>query len=147
MKKLSYLILFIAVAGLALVLRSNLSTQSTVASASQEQNFDLANYVTYSNQNLELSKSRGKSLLFFAATNWCQSCSLLEDEILERSQEIPPGVTILKVDYDNDKEMNKQFFVTIQHTLVLLDEQGNELTRWVGGDFNDLKYRLNNFLN
>lgn len=134
-------------AGLALVLRNHSFTQSTKAKAIQEQNFDLANYVTYSPSNLELSKSRGKSLLFFAATSWCQSCSFLEEEILERNQEIPANLTILKVDYDNDRDMNRQYSITIQHTLVLLDEDGAEITRWVGGDFNDLIYRVQNSLN
>lgn len=103
-----------------------------------EANFDMANYLNYSTPALSASQERGQTLLFFAATTWCQSCAELEQEIVDRVAEIPSNVTILKVDYDNDQETNQQHAVTSQHTLVLLDESGTEVKRWLGGDFNTL---------
>lgn len=101
-------------------------------------NFDMENYVNYSAAAVTNAEQRGQALLFFAATAWCQTCSALEEEIVERTAEIPTGLTILKVDYDNDKEMKRKYGVTVQHTLVLLDKNGAELKRWVGGDFNNM---------
>ncbi|PIQ45725.1 MAG: hypothetical protein COW04_06090, partial [Deltaproteobacteria bacterium CG12_big_fil_rev_8_21_14_0_65_43_10] len=103
-----------------------------------ELRMDMLNYLDYSDGALANTQRKGKSVLFFAATTWCQTCSALEEEIIERQAEIPEGVTILKVDYDNDKAMNQKYGVTSQHTLVVLDENGKELKRWLGGGFDTL---------
>ncbi|MBI2012242.1 thioredoxin family protein [Candidatus Daviesbacteria bacterium] len=101
------------------------------------------NYLDYSESNKVLAQKHGETVLFFAATLWCQTCSELDKEIKERIGDIPPDVTILKVDYDNDREMKTRYIVTQQHTLVVLDKNGNEIKRWIGGNFdlilNELK--------
>jgi len=94
---------------------------------------DRASYVPYSQEQLKQSLTKGNVLLFFAATSWCQTCIGLDKELIERYTEIPEDLTILKVDYDRDAELKKKYFVTVQHTLVLLDASGKEITRWVGG--------------
>lgn len=99
---------------------------------------DRASYVPYSKEQFKQSLTKGKVLLFFAATSWCQTCIGLDKELIERYAEIPENLTILKVDYDNDAEMKKKYFVTVQHTLVLLDPSGTEITRWVGGGVDTL---------
>src|SRR3989344_5625391 len=108
--------------------------QSTRAEQS-ELRMDMLNYLDYSDSTLTNAQKKGRSVLFFAATIWCQTCSALEEEIIERQAEIPFNVTILKVDYDNDKVMNQRWSVTSQHTLVVLDENGQEVKRWLGGGF------------
>lgn len=105
---------------------------------------DVANYADYSPNTLAASQQRGLTVLFFAATTWCQSCSELEKEIVERVVEIPSHITILKVDYDNDSDMKAKYQVISQHTLVVLDKDGKEVRRWVGGDFNNLVQELGN---
>lgn len=100
------------------------------------------NYYEYSDASLEQALKKGDVLLFFAATSWCNSCSALHEEIIKKSDILPDNLTLLKIDYDNDKESNKKYFVTLQHTLILLDKKGDEKTRWVGGDFNNLLKRL-----
>lgn len=105
---------------------------------------DIANYVDYSDPVLLTAQQKGRPILFFAATTWCQTCSALEAEILERSAELPVPVTILKVDYDNDSAMKQQFGVTTQHTLIVLNEQGEEVKRWIGGDFDTLIQEFQN---
>lgn len=96
------------------------------------------NYLNYSEQYSSSSKRTSKTLLFFAATTWCQTCSQLDKEIMERSQELPSDLTILKVDYDNDKVTKAKYGVTAQHTLIQLDNNGNEVKRWIGGNFDAL---------
>lgn len=98
-----------------------------------ELNQDFNSYVAYSQANLETALLKGDTVLFFAATTWCQTCAALEEEILERISDIPEDMTILKVDYDNDRDMNRQHAVTAQHTMIVLDDQGEEATRWIGG--------------
>jgi ABC-type uncharacterized transport system YnjBCD substrate-binding protein len=47
---------------------------------------------------------------------------------------IPEGVYILDVDYDNSAELKQKYGVTMQHTLVQVDAKGNMITKWSGGD-------------
>lgn len=107
---------------------------------------DLGSYAHYSEQNKQTAASRGNTLLFFAATKWCQSCSLLDQEIKTRIKDIPPKLTILKVDFDSDTEMNDRYQVTSQHTLILVDQENNELLRWVGGDFDLMLTKLDGLI-
>jgi len=107
-----------------------------------ELRMDMLNYLDYSDGALANTQRKGKSVLFFAATTWCQTCSALEEEIIERQAEIPKNITILKVDYDNDRVMNQKYGVTSQHTLVVLDENGKELKRWLGGGFDTLLQQI-----
>ncbi len=100
-------------------------------------------YVEYSDESLTNANKNGNTVLFFAATRWCNTCSALDDEIKERSNTIPDGITILKVDYDTDKTTSATYGVTQQHTLVYLDRDGNEIKRWIGGDFDNLVQNIN----
>lgn len=104
---------------------------------------DMMNYLDYSEGNLKLAQAHGRTVLFFAATLWCQTCSQLDKEIKERSGSLPPDVTILKVDYDNDKATKAKYGVTTQHTLIQIDSDGNEIKRWIGGNFDALVQNLN----
>ena len=135
-------ILIIIGAGFVLSKDYFIRVPQTKSSETSILRMDMMNYLAYSDQNLVSSKSKGNSVLFFAATRWCQSCSALEDEILKRSKEIPSDITILKVDYDNDRAMNTKYSVTAQHTLVVLDSEGNEIKRWLGGDFDNMIHEL-----
>ena len=38
---------------------------------------------------------------------------------------------LIKVDYDTEKDLKKQYGVTIQHTLVQTDSDGNKIAKWV----------------
>ncbi|QQG43193.1 MAG: hypothetical protein HYW45_03255 [Candidatus Daviesbacteria bacterium] len=117
--------------------------QNTVSNTNSPVLMDRLNYIDYSEQNLISAKRNGRPVLFFAATVWCQTCQALEKEIQERGDSLPPDVTILKVDYDHDGTMNTKFGVTSQHTLIVLDENGKEKKRWIGGNLDALIQNLN----
>jgi hypothetical protein len=42
------------------------------------------------------------------------------------------------VDYDNSKDLQKKYGVTYQHTFVQIDENGEALSKWNGGDVDKL---------
>lgn len=48
------------------------------------------------------------------------------------SENIPDGLTILKADYDIEKDLKKKYGVTYQHTLVQVDKAGNIIKKWNG---------------
>ena len=71
-------------------------------------------------------------ILVFSAS-WCPTCRALDQDIVANEEVIPAGVEIYTVDFDAATELRRQYGVTVQHTLVEVDADGNELQKWVGG--------------
>lgn len=88
-------------------------------------------YDAYSPEKLALAKNH-KTLLFFKA-DWCPSCVTADQTLNREFAAIPKDLAILKVSYDTEIALRKKYGVTIQHTFVQVDAQGNLLTKWVGG--------------
>ena len=68
-------------------------------------------------------------VLFFHAT-WCPTCKAADDSLT--SNPVPEGLTIVKVDYDENVDLKEKFGVTVQHTFVQVDPDGTELVKWTG---------------
>ena len=100
-------------------------------------------YVAYSQETLMKAKQNGNTVLFFAATTWCTTCSELDKELRQRSNALPDNVTVLQIDYDNDRQTKTAYNVTTQHTMIRLDSRGNEVKRWIGGGFDTLVQQIN----
>lgn len=71
------------------------------------------------------------NIIFFAAA-WCPSCQTLDKDITNNLENIPTNLTILKANYDSEQDLRIKYGVTIQHTLVQVDKDGNELNKWNG---------------
>lgn len=89
-------------------------------------------YEQYDASKLTMAEA-GKVVLFFKAS-WCPTCRALDADIKANVGTIPGGVTILEVDYDTSTELKRKYGVTMQHTLVQVDSQGNLLNKWSGGN-------------
>ena len=83
-------------------------------------------YIEYTDTIVATTK--GTKILFFHAP-WCPQCRQLEESI--KSGEIPANVSIIKVDYDSNQSLRKKYGVTIQTTLVRVDDQGNLVEKFV----------------
>lgn len=83
-------------------------------------------YVDYSPELL--AATPGTRLLFFHAP-WCPQCRSVDDSI--KSDGLPTGVTVFKVDYDSNQKLRQQYGVTIQTTFVKIDENGNKIKSYV----------------
>lgn len=70
----------------------------------------------------------GVKLLFFHAP-WCPQCRMIEADI--KSDGVPDGVTILKVDYDTNQALRQTYGVTLQTTFVEIDGDGKEIEKFV----------------
>jgi thiol-disulfide isomerase/thioredoxin len=84
-------------------------------------------YQDYSEQALEASTSNTK-LLFFHAP-WCPQCRQLDESI--KNSELPDGIAIFKVDYDSNQTLRRRYEVTIQTTVVKLNSQNEEDSKYV----------------
>ena len=70
-------------------------------------------------------------VLFFAA-DWCPTCQEATANLEADPAGIPAGLAIVRVDYDDSDELKKKYGVTVQHTFVQVDADGNEVAKWSG---------------
>ena len=113
--------------------------KETTTSASQSQNKTTPQsagtaaspgaYVDYS--ETAIVSATGTKILFFHAP-WCPQCRALEEDI--KTKGVPPGVTIIKVDYDASQALRQKYEVLLQTTLVLVDDAGNLVKKYVAYD-------------
>lgn len=82
-------------------------------------------YIDYSAE--VIAKTTGTKVLFFHAP-WCPQCRALEASI--QAGPIPSNVSIIKVDYDTNQTLRQKHGVTIQTTLVRVDDSGNLLKKY-----------------
>jgi thiol-disulfide isomerase/thioredoxin len=120
---------------------SNIAMDKVQENASPiiEQNSDSTNdsnkqnsgiYTTY-DSSLLAKADNGDIVLFFRAS-WCPTCRALDTDI--KANQIPDGLTILNVNYDDSTELRKKYGVTVQHTLVKVDSKGELIKKWSGGN-------------
>jgi thiol-disulfide isomerase/thioredoxin len=76
-------------------------------------------YVEYTDGVIE--RTDGAKVLFFHAP-WCPQCRKLDEQLL--AEGVPDGLTVLKVDYDSRSDLRQKYGVTLQTTVVFVDDAG-----------------------
>ena len=89
-------------------------------------------YREYSKSDFQESSEEYKVLFFYAS--WCSFCKDADRKLAQGANRIPDNVVVYKTDFDSEKKLKKQYGVFSRHTFVLVDREGNELTKWNGGD-------------
>lgn len=97
----------------------------TTTNAPMQSEEAAGSYVDYSEATF--AQASGTKILFFHAS-WCPQCRALEADI--KKQGVPAGTTILKVDYDNAQDLRRKYGVTLQTTVVKVDDQGNLVSKF-----------------
>jgi thiol-disulfide isomerase/thioredoxin len=85
-------------------------------------------YVDYA--NFDFAQNNDKKVVLFFKASWCSTCNALDKEILAGN--IPTDVAIVAVDYDSQTDLRRKYGIRIQHTLVQVDQNQNEIGKWVG---------------
>lgn len=83
-------------------------------------------YVDYVDESS--TKVAGTKLLFFHAS-WCPQCRELDASIT--STTLPDDLVILKVDYDSNQALRQKYGVTIQTTIVKINDSGEKVASYV----------------
>ncbi len=96
-------------------------------------------YVDYTTE--VIADTSGTKLLFFHAP-WCPQCRDLDIDIKKGT--IPDGTTIIKVDYDTHQSLRQKYGVTIQTTIVKVDDAGGLIKKFVAYDDPTLQSVLEN---
>jgi thioredoxin 1 len=91
-------------------------------------------YKDYSAQAVAEEQSKGQKVVLFFWASWCPYCKAADSAFKANLDKIPEGVSLLKTNYDTEKELKTKYGVTYQHTFVQIDGQGNMITKWNSGD-------------
>ena len=76
-------------------------------------------YVEFTDGAIEATA--GPKVLFFHAS-WCPQCRQLDEQLI--AEGAPDGLTIFKVDYDSRSDLRQMYGVTLQTTVVFVDDDG-----------------------
>jgi thiol-disulfide isomerase/thioredoxin len=107
---------------------------------------EMSQYIEYSPSRFDETDIKRRVLFFYAS--WCPTCRSAEADIKQKRTQIPDDVTIIRVNYndpqtDNDeKELARKYGITYQHTFVQIDSSGKEITKWNGGELDQLLTRI-----
>lgn len=118
----------------------------TVANPNETMMKKEGRYVPFSPEALTSSTNSRRILFFFA--NWCPICKPADASFTKNVAEIPADVTLIRVNYNDtetdqtEKELAKKYGITYQHTFVQIDAKGNEVTKWNGGQIDELLSNL-----
>ena len=105
-------------------------TKEQIGTSTEKTIDSIGKYEVYSTEKLAYAKS-GPLIIFFKA-NWCPTCRALDRDIKNNLNNIPKNVSILEIDYDNSVDLKAKYSVTVQHTLVQIDKNGNLIKKWIG---------------
>jgi len=120
--------------------------EKKVESTTMPESTSLPRYVEYSKDVLEQSSSMRRVLFFYAS--WCPTCRPADADFEKNIDLIPANLVIIRVNYNDpetdaeEKALASQYGITYQHTFVQIDAQGNVVTKWNGGQFNELLVSL-----
>lgn len=117
------------------------NTEPVTTEQNASENIDPGKYLDYDAE--VLAYTIGRRVLFFHAP-WCPQCNDLDKSI--KNGAIPDGVSIFKTDYDSNQKLRQQYGVTLQTTLVLLDEKGNLIKKYVSYEEPNLEAVIKNLL-
>lgn len=92
-------------------------------------------YLTRAEYTEQSASRAGTKVVYFFHAPWCPTCRATEQAV-ERDG-IPAGLTLVKVDFDTETELRRQYGVTTQHTFVQVDPSGAELAKWTGSEGGD----------
>ena len=117
------------------------TTQTNTSQATNKPSTQAGKYEDYSSASL--ASTTGKKVLFFHAP-WCPQCKALDASI--KAGQIPTGVTIFKVDYDSNQALRQKYGVTIQTTLVQVNDSGALVKKYNAYSTPSLDALVNNVL-
>jgi thiol-disulfide isomerase/thioredoxin len=93
--------------------------------------------------DLEAAKAlaaKAPTVLFFAA-DWCPYCQADLKEINANGSRLG-DITIVVVDYDKERQLEKAYGVTVQDTFVQIDATGARLGSWNSGGVDGILARV-----
>jgi thiol-disulfide isomerase/thioredoxin len=88
----------------------------------------------------EMLAAKAPTVLFFAA-DWCPLCQADLKDINANGSRLG-NITIVVVDYDKERELERTYGVTVQDTFVQIDPTGARRVAWNGGGVEGILSRV-----
>ena len=133
--------------GLFIVSQQKSGSEDVVIKKSEDSMMkDDARYIEYSKTVLDQAVDKRRVLYFYAS--WCPVCRPADADFKQNSSKIPEDTVVIKVNYNDpdtdqeEKDLAKKYGITYQHTFVQIDAQGKEITKWSGGQTDELLANL-----
>lgn len=104
----------------------SMDEESTTEEPMAEETMAAGAYVDYTDGAIEATS--GDKALFFHAS-WCPQCRALDEDL--RASGAPDGLTVFKVDYDSRTDLRQKYGVTLQTTVVFVDDAGEAISSTV----------------
>lgn len=120
--------------------------QSVTLSTNPTLQIDSSRYHEFSKAAFDQAANTKRVLFFYA--NWCPTCRPADASFKANESQIPNDVVVIRVNYNDDqtdqeeKDLARKYGVTYQHTFVQIDPQGNQVTKWNGGQIEELLSNL-----
>lgn len=89
-------------------------------------------YITLADYESNKDAYTNSDIVLFFNASWCSTCKEARENLEADPAAIPAGLTIVTVDFDDSDELKRKYGVTIQHTFVQVDAEGNEIAKWNG---------------
>ncbi len=144
--KIIFVVVAIVVAGGGLFIANQQSQKASETKMAQEKvvmiDKSSSRYVEYSKTSLDQAANKRRVLYFYAT--WCPSCKAANEDFTANPNKIPEDVVVMRTNYNDpntdaeEKDLAKKYGITYQHTFVQIDAQGNQITKWNGGDTDEL---------
>lgn len=99
-------------------------------------------YIEYSKTVLDQATNKRRVLYFYAS--WCPICRPANEDFIKNSSKIPEDTMVIRVNYNDpdtdqeEKDLAKKYGITYQHTFVQIDSKEKEITKWNGGQTEEL---------
>lgn len=151
--KIFSVMLLIVLVGVGIYFFSNQSSskdyqtpQSQFVEQKKEFSIRDSRYLHYDQSVLTETSGKKRVLFFFA--NWCPTCIPADADFTKNVSKIPEDVVLIRVNYNDtetdqeEKDLAKKYGVTYQHTFVQIDADGREVTKWNGGQIEELLSNL-----
>lgn len=119
-----------------------ITSGQTIRKAKPDNETDNSRYIEYSKGGLNNPATERRVLFFYA--NWCSTCLPADTNFSQNSDKIPTDLTLIRVNYnDSDTdteeiELARKYGVTYQHTFVQIDNNSDVVTKWNGGQIEEL---------
>ncbi len=103
-------------------------------------------YIEYSKAVFDPAADKRRVLYFYAS--WCPTCRPADADFWKNSGKFPEDVVVIRVNYNDpdtdgeEKDLAKKYGITYQHTFVQIDSQGKEITKWNGGQTDELLSKI-----